>query len=491
MKFGRLIESLPDGGGVVFGDEQWSTRDVLALGRRAAADLQRRGLRPGHRVATMLDNGIAALVAWFGAALAGAEYVPINTRLRGSTLRYILEDCAPAVVVADPGYRNVLLETTVAPSFEVLDGRVWLAEIERAGEADAIDEGGGCMIYTSGTTGRPKGVQWSSRTQALHATSYARELVPLASGERSYSCLPMFHVTCMGVTMASLLQGATVHIDPRFSVSSFWRRLSETQAVFFPYVGTILSMLLKDEAAPPPHRVRFAMGAAAPRDVYFRFEQRFGVRLLETWGQTETASIWLANHARVAGSIGRSCPRAEFRIAPVEGQSAGGELQVRPHDSENMMLGYHGDASATAGAWVDGWYSTRDLVTADVDGNFYFVGRLADCLRRRGENVSAYEVEQAVLRHPGLLEAAVVGVDSEFGEQDIALYYVEREPGRLSHRSIEAWCRDQMGDFMVPRYFCAVAEFPKTETQRIQKGILHDQIRLRGAYDAQRKEMMR
>jgi crotonobetaine/carnitine-CoA ligase len=295
----------------------------------------------------------------------------------------------------------------------------------------------------------------------------------------------------MGVTMASLLQGATVHIDPRFSVSSFWRRLSETQAVFFPYVGTILSMLLKDEAAPPPHRVRFAMGAAAPRDVYFRFEQRFGVRLLETWGQTETASIWLANHARVAGSIGRSCPRAEFRIAPVEGQSAGGELQVRPHDSENMMLGYHGDASATAGAWVDGWYSTRDLVTADVDGNFYFVGRLADCLRRRGENVSAYEVEQAVLRHPGLLEAAVVGVDSEFGEQDIALYYVEREPGRLSHRSIEAWCRDQMGDFMVPRYFCAVAEFPKTETQRIQKGILHDQIRLRGAYDAQRKEMMR
>jgi crotonobetaine/carnitine-CoA ligase len=491
VKFSRLIDSLPPEGGVAFGNEHWSTQEVVSLARRAAADLRRRGIRSGDRVATMLDNGLAAVVAWFGAALAGAEYVPINTRLRGGTLRYILEDSAPAVVIADLVYSAVILESVAAPAFQVVDSSAWLEAVERSPEVERTDEGGGCMIYTSGTTGRPKGVQWLSQTQALHATSYAWELVPLTSGEHSYSCLPLFHVTCMGVTMASLLQGATVHVDRRFSVSSFWRRLSETHAVFFPYVGTILSMLLKDESAPPPHKVRFAMGAAAPRDVFTRFEQRFGVRLLETWGQTETGSIWLANHARVPGSIGRSCPRAEFRIAPVEGQTASGELQVRPYDRESMMSGYHGDASATAGAWVDGWYGTRDLATADSEGNFFFVGRLADCLRRRGENVSAYEVEQAVLRHPGLLEAAVIGIDSEFGEQDIALYYIEREPGRLSQQAIEAWCREQMGDFMVPRYFCAVAEFPKTETQRIQKGILHDQVRLRGAYDAQRKEMMR
>jgi crotonobetaine/carnitine-CoA ligase len=231
------------------------------------------------------------------------------------------------------------------------------------------------------------------------------------------------------------------------------------------------------------------MGAAAPVDIFTRFEQRFGVKLLETWGQTETGSIWLANHDRVPGSIGRSCPRADFRLAPIEGMGLSGELQVRPHDAVSMMRGYHGDPASTAGAWLDGWYSTRDLITEDAEGNFYFVGRLADCLRRRGENVSAYEVEQAVLKHPDLVEAAVVGVDAELGEQDIALYYVERSPGRIASQALEAWCREQLSDFVVPRYFCAVANFPKTETQRVQKGILHDQVRLRGAYDAERKEM--
>lgn len=489
MKFAELIESLPAAGGVVFGDVFTSTPELISLARHAAADLLRRGIRPGDRVASMIDNSLCSLVAWFGSALADAEYVPINTRLRGGTLAYILTDSAPRFVVAGLAYQAAIDACGTLKPRVVLDSVTWFADIETATEMGAMAERSGCMIYTSGTTGRPKGVQWLSETQALHAVSYARELVPLAQGEHSYSCLPLFHVTCMGVTMATLIQGATVHIDPRFSVSSFWQRLSETKAVFFPYVGTILSLLLKDERPPPRHRVRFAMGAAAPIDVYARFEQRFGVKLLETWGQTETGSIWLANHDRVPGSIGRSCPRADFRLAPLEGMGVAGELQVRPHDCASMMSGYHGEANATAGAWADGWYRTRDLVTADAQGNFFFVGRLADCLRRRGENVSAYEVEQAVLNHPDLIEVAVVGVDAELGEQDIALYYVERCPGRVASPMLEAWCRERLGDFMVPRYYCAVTEFPKTETQRVQKGILHDQVRLRGAYDAERKEM--
>jgi len=491
LKFADLIETLPAAGGVAFGGARTSTPELLSLARRAASNYGRRGIGPGDRIASMIDNNLAALVAWFGAALAGAEYVPINTRLRGSTLRHILEDSAPRIVIADRACAAAIDEAGASAPATVVDSLSWLAGLEREVESAAAGNGGGCMIYTSGTTGRPKGVQWRSETQAIHATSYASELVPLASGEQSYSCLPLFHVTCMGVTMASLIQGATIHIDPRFSASGFWQRLSQTQAVFFPYVGTILSLLLKDPRVPAPHRVRFAMGAAAPPAVFDRFEERFGVRLLETWGQTETGSIWLANHDHVAGSIGRSCPRADFRVVPLEGIATGGELQVRPHERLSMMSGYHGDAVATAAAWTDGWYRTRDIVSADAGGNLFFSGRLADCLRRRGENVSAYEVEQAVLKHPDLLEAAVVGVDAELGEQDIALYYVEREPGRLQSQALATWCRERLGDFMVPRYFCAVSEFPKTETQRIQKGILHDQIRLRGAYDAERKETMR
>ena len=487
MNFSALIESLPADGGVAFGSKRHGTAEILALARRAAADLKARGAGPGARLAVMIDNSLALVVAWLGAALAGAQFVPINTRLRGDVLRFIVEDADAIAIVADPEYRAAI-EGCLPQRRDVLESGPWLDRLGTRAPAAEVEPGGGCLIYTSGTTGRPKGVEWSAETQAVHARSYARELVPLERGEQAYSCLPLFHVTCMGVTMAALQQGATVHIDPRFSLSTFWQRVAETGAVFFPYVGTVLSMLLKDDRPVPAHRVRFAMGAAAPVEVFERFEQRFGVRLLETWGQTETASIWLANHERVPGSIGRSCPRAEFRAVPVAGVPFAGELQVRPLDRRSMMDGYRGNAEATAAAWDGPWYRTRDLVNRDAAGNFFFAGRLADCLRRRGENVSAYEVELAVLKCPELLEAAVVGVPSEVGEEDIALYYVPRDPAGNSPAVLEAWCRRELSDFMVPRYYCAVDGFPKTETQRIQKGILHDQVRLRGAWDAERKE---
>jgi len=491
MRFSTLLRDLPSTGGVAFGAQRVATPELLALVARAAADLRERGAGPHARVAVMIDNSLALLVAWFGAAWVGAPFVPINTRLRGETLRFIVGDARPAVVVADAPYRAAI-QACVDASCRVVESGGWLSALERArAGTPASDTGGGCMIYTSGTTGRPKGVAWTSETQAIHATSYARELVPLAAGEQAYSCLPLFHVTCMGVTMSALLQGATVHIDPRFSLSAFWGRVAETGAVFFPYVGTILSMLLKDDRPVPAHGVRFAMGAAAPSEVFTRFEQRFGIRLLETWGQTETSSIWLANHEHVPGSIGRGCPRADFRVVPVPGVQAAGELQVRPHDRASMMSGYHDNPEANAAAWDGGWYRTRDLVNCDADGRCFFAGRLADCLRRRGENVSAYEVELAVARCPHVVEAAVVGVPSELGEEDIALYYVPHEGEGNTPQAIERWCRQEMSDFMVPRHYCAVQEFPKTETQRIQKGILHDQVRLRGAYDAERKDATR
>jgi crotonobetaine/carnitine-CoA ligase len=473
MRFASLLESLPAQGGVVLNGEKLSTEKLLSLALRAAEELRRRGVAPGDRVAGLLDNGTAFFALWFGAAFAGATFVPINTRLRGDTLRYILEDAAAKFV----------LDQDQVPA--------WMESVARCPEGKPAGEGGGVIIYTSGTTGRPKGVVWSAETQAWHARAYARELVQLEAGEHSYSCLPLFHVTCMGVTLSSLQHGATVHLDPRFSVSSFWQRIAESGAAFFPYVGSILSLLLKDERTPPPHRARAAMGAAAPAEVFTRFQARFGVKLLETYGQTELASIWLMNTDGRPGSIGRPCERAEARLAPVEGVIDAGELQIRPKAPAYMMAGYHGNAEATREAWQDGWYRTRDLAALDADGSYRFVGRLADCVRRRGENVSAFEVEQAILKHPDVVEAAVVGVDSELGEQDLALYYVERAPGAVPVAGLERWCRSRLSDFMVPRYYVPVGQFPKTETQRVQKGLLHSEVRLRGGYDADKKEHLR
>lgn len=489
VRFSTLLESVPASGGVAFGPERRTAAELVSLGLRAAEELRRHGIGPGDKVAGFLENGPCFMALWFGTAFAGAEFVPVNTRLRGDTLRYILVDSGARLIVVDAALR-VALEGAMPAEAELVDAGAWLERVRACPERASAHGSGGLIIYTSGTTGRPKGVRWTSETQARHARAYSEELVRLAPGEHSYSYLPLFHVTCMGVTMSSLIHGGTVHLDPRFSLTTFWNRIAETRAVFFPYVGSVLSLLLKDERPQPKHRVRSAMGAAAPAEVFARFEEHFAIRLLETYGQTELGSIWLANHDRVPGSIGKPCARAEVRLAPVEGIVGAGELQVRPSEPVSMMSGYHGDRSATEAAWINGWYRTRDLASVDADGNYRFVGRLADCVRRRGENVSAFEVEQAVLTHPQIVEAAVVGVDAELGEQDLALYYIERDGGAMSAVHLEQWCRKNLSDFMVPRYYVPVRVFPKTETQRVQKGILHDQVRLGGGYDAERKEYL-
>ncbi len=489
-RFVTLLDSLPPSGGVACGPDRLATSELVSLGLRAAEELRRRGIGPGDRVAAMLENGPGFIALWFGTAFAGAEFVPVNTRLRGDTLRYILADAGVRLIVADTSSRAVLEGLTPATA-EVVDATAWFERVRACTEGVIARAGGGLIIYTSGTTGRPKGVRWTGETQARHARAYSEELVRLASGEHSYSCLPLFHVTCMGVTMSSLIHGATAHVDPRFSLSSFWSRIAETKAVFFPYVGSVLSLLLKDERSVPRHGVRYAMGAAAPVDVFTRFEERFGIRLIETYGQTELGSIWLANTDRIPGAIGKPCPRAEARLVPVEGIAGARELQIKPREPVSMMSGYHGNRAATEDAWVDGWYRTRDLATIGADGNYRFVGRLADCVRRRGENVSAFEVEQAVLKHPQVVEAAVVGVDAELGEQDLALYYIERGSDPITAALLEQWCRRNLSDFMVPRYYVPVRDFPRTETQRVQKKILHDQVRLGGGYDAERKEYLK
>jgi crotonobetaine/carnitine-CoA ligase len=487
--FASLLESLPTSGGVAFGDSRTGTAELVSLGHRAAARLAVHGIEPGDRVAALLDNGPAFMSLWFGAAFAGARFVPVNTRLRGETLRHILSDSGAKLLVAE----TVLAQAARpfdSPQRRTVESQAWMDEVRGASEAAPRSGESGLIIYTSGTTGRPKGVSWTGVTQALHARSYSEELVRLAAGEASYSCLPLFHVTCMGVTLSSLIHGATAHVDPRFSLSGFWPRITETRAVFFPYVGSILSLLLKDERPATPHSVRSAMGAAAPAETFVRFQERFGVRLLETYGQTELGSIWLMNGDAAPGAIGKPCARAEARLAKVDGVEGAGELQIRPLEPHAMMSGYHGNAEATRESWQDGWYRTRDLATRGADGSYRFSGRLADCVRRRGENVSAFEVEQAVLRHPQVVEAAVVGVDSELGEQDLALYYVERAAGAAGAPGLERWCRDHLSDFMVPRYYVPVREFPKTETQRVQKGLLHSEVRLAGGYDADKKEYM-
>lgn len=342
------------------------------------------------------------------------------------------------------------------------------------------------MIFTSGTTGRPKGVVWPAATQRGHTLAYAREMVVLDPAEAAYACLPLFHVTAQGTTMATLTHGATLHLDNGFPVRTFWHRIAETGAVIFPFVGSILSVLLQDDRKPPAHSCRTVFGAASPDYAWEALQERYGVRLVETYGQTEMGGTWLMNLDGRPGSVGAPCERIDVRLVPVEGSpERSGELQVKPREPGYFMSGYL-DPEQTAQAYTaDGWYRTRDLLARRPDGYYRFVGRIADSIRRRGENVSAWEVEQAFLAHPAVAEAAVIGVPSDLGEQDIALYYVLRPDADLTPRELRRWSASRLGAFMRPRYYVVLNALPKTQTQRIRKTALRERG-LTDAVDSQR-----
>lgn len=490
--FAQLLTRLPDSGGVATADGILRAADIPELASRAAGALAGLGVRPGDRVVVMLHNQQAILAAWFGAAWAGITFVPINTRLRGDILTYTVSHCEPALLIAADDVVETIAELGL--NVRSISASEWMQRVKESAEhAMAATADLACIFYTSGTTGRPKGVAWHPVTQARHAWCYSRELVPLSPGEAGYTGFPLFHVQSMGVAMACLLNGATAHIDPRFSATSFWDRIRDTRATMFAYQGATLAILLK---APPSardreHQVRYGMGSAATPELWRAFEARFGVPLLENYGQTEMPTCFSANPVG-SGRIGSAGPfrgLAETRLEPVEKGSDAGVLHVKPRVPHLMMEGYYRDPETTASVIVNGWYNTRDILRADADGWLYYVGRVTDSIRRRGEHISAFEIERIIGEHPDLLEVAAVGEPSELAEEDVALYYVPRPGSTVDPRELLKWCRNHLSDFMVPRHYRELAALPRTPTERVQKSLLRGPEVLT-VYDAERDVMV-
>lgn len=474
-----LAHCSPDGG-IAFIDSgmEYSTEVLLEMARGAASWLKRLLPSEGAVVATLLENGPALVTSWFAAAELGATFMPINARLRGPVLQHVLANPAPDLVVVPPDFADI----PAGPNVRVVSAPDLLLAAGSASSPPALERigAGGLIMHTSGTTGRPKAVAWSEKTQGLHASSYAAELVEVQPGFSTYSCLPMYHVTGMGTTIASMLNGATIHISPRFSASRFWPEIQEAKAVMFPYVGSILAILAQG-AGPDvgKSRPRYAMGAAAPEEAFIAFTERFDIEILETYGQTETASVWLMNTQAVPGAIGKPCPRALARVGAGDNgeeiTAVDGELQLFPTDDEFMMAGYVGAPDATSEKYTaDGWYKTGDVVHRDEDGTYWYRGRLTDAIRRRGENVSAYEVERVVSSVGSIRECAVIGVPSPLGEQDVAVFYVSDSASPDIWHTIRDRCIELLPDFMVPRYYMALDELPRNQSQRVLKNELAD-----------------
>ncbi len=496
-------------------DATLSYRDLDDLADRVALALVELGFGAGDIVMVRAPNGWATLAAWFGCNKLGAVYLPLNALLTGEPLRQVMAHSRGRVVIVDAALvadveavRAGLpdLTTVIVTGGPGADGSLRFEDLlDRAsGSVPALADDPAAptkLMYTSGTTGVPKGVLWSRKCERVWAANYGDELLPIERGEAIYCCLPLFHVTCQGTVLATLWRGGRITIDRGFELLSFWRRVRDADAVMFTFVGTILSGLARRPGSPADadNPVRRVLGAAAPVDRWREIEDRFGLQIAETWGQTETASCWswpARGLPQTPGTVGVPSDRWDARIVGADGtdQEAGapGELWIKPREEHVMFEGYlgaDGPAAPTREMWdADGWYRTGDLLSWTDDGELAFVGRDRDAIRRAGEMIAPSFIEEAAVTHPAIVEAAAVGVPADDGvEEEVLLCVVaagdgpEPDPAEVARFLAEA-----LPAYLVPRWLRVLEELPKTPTTRVRKFELRA-LGVAGAWDVRRK----
>jgi len=457
------------------------------------------GVRPGDHVALFLDNGPEFYWCLWGLGAIGAVAVPLNTAARGDLLRYYLERSDARWIVTEPALEERITGPAarvigIAGAFRVgaatvgpldrLGVPVVGVEVLRSGAAHRPDvtvaetdvHG---IFFTSGTTGPSKGVL-SPQSQPIAIAEQTVTSFGYRPDDVLYTCLPLFHVNALWYTSyAALWAGATVALGRRFSASGFWDEVRESGATVISSLGSMTNILLKAPESPADrdHTVRTAFLVPTGREVVERFESRFGVGVVSGFGATETFLVSALGPERdpaaPLGSAGAITPYAQVRIADEHGRpvapGSAGEILVRPVDVGTVMLGYHGMAEATRNTFRDLWFRSGDRGFLDEEGYLHFVDRIKDSIRRRGENISAHEVELLIGRHPAVLEVAAVAVPAEMSEDEVLVFVVPRPGHTIDPAELVESRAHDMAYFMVPRYVHVLDELPKTASERVEK----------------------
>ena len=470
-------------------EEELTYEEVDRRVDRAAAAWAALGVGKGDRVAFMLENSPDFVTAWLGLAKLGAVLVGLNTRWKALEVADALTRNRPALVLADGGHLATVRAAGVVEPLSLADFRALADATDGSYERPPLEATDPIsFIFTSGTTGYPKAVVQTHGAYVLTGQAYPWWL-GLEPGARLYACLPLLHVNAQAYsTMGAIGLGGAMILVERFSATRFWDDVRTHRANAFNFIGAVIAILLKAEPGPHErdHELRVMYGAPAfPEPVRAAIEDRFGVRVISGFGMSETTFGLIEEPygERRSGSMGKARQHPdpafvnEARVVDDDGREApagvSGELIIR---NPAIMRGYFEDPERTAEALRGGWLWTGDLARRDEEGFFYFVDRKKDVIRRRGENVSSLEVEVVLAAHPGVEEAAVVGVPSELTEEEL-LALVQLLPGAaVEPAELAAWCRERLADFKVPRYVQLVDALPKTATGRLQKARVRETL---------------
>lgn len=476
---------------LLFEDQVVSFAELNTNTNRVANGLAKLGVKAGVGVCIMMGNAPEWLFTHFGVQKQGAYTVPVNTGLKGEGLQHIINHSDSTVLIIDDTFIQTIgdirenlkaLDTvivSVSEGADVPDGWLTLADV-----MDSSDENPGVEIrdgemnmlqYTSGTTGLPKGVVGRYKSQPYVGGGFTAFLQP---EDVMYTCLPLFHANALGIsTMSALVGGHPLALSRRFSASRIWDDVRRYKATTFNALGAMIPILMKQPERPDDadNPVKIIMSAACPADVWEEFENRFGVMLIEGYGAVDGGGFGVINAGNAPkGSIGK--PTSPYRLVDDDGVDVpvgeSGELIFEVDDMKLRKVEYYKNEEASSARIVDGWLHTGDMLHCDDKGNLYFDDRKTDSLRRRGENISAWEVERDINKHEAVFESAVIGIKSELGEDDVMAFVMLQPGATLTAEELIAHCEPLMAKFMVPRFIEFRDEFPKTGTHRTQKSKL-------------------
>jgi crotonobetaine/carnitine-CoA ligase len=502
----------------ILGDK-FTYGEVDRITNRLAHALAELGVQPGQTVVTMLDNNIDAVATWLAINKLCAVSVPMNTALRGEFLRHQIADAAGAIVICETEYLpRVVAVASNLPDVRLILHRGPLAEavaspipVQPLDDHRGTDETAlsvmpqpsalAALIYTSGTTGPSKGCMLSSNYMCNLARQQLRA-APARTDDVLWTPLPFFHLNAIATgTISTILVGGTIALGPRFSVSGFWPEIERSGGTVVSILGSMGNLLAQAEDNDAMRRcfgqVHTVRGNPFTEDMKNTWRTRFGAKRIGSngYGLTEAAVVTSlpAGEFAAPGSSGKRIPDFDVRIFDDQdhevpaGQS--GEIVVRPLRPNIMFQGYWRRAEDTQKIMRNMWLHTGDIGKFDEDGFFYFVDRKKDYLRRRGENISSFEMEAAFLAHPAIKEVAVHAVPSPVGEDDVKVTAVLMPGMTLEAEVLCRWSLDQVPYYAVPRYIEFRDALPMNPQGKVLKYQLRDEGRTDATWDRDTSEM--
>lgn len=534
----RGVEQYPDRVHLDISGELWTYRAVYERAAAYAAGLIAAGVRPGDRVATVLDNNDDAVTMWFGINLAGAISVPVNTANRGEYLRHQLADSGAEIVVAESDYATRIFDVAdgipdlralfyrgPAPSQTMREPAVsGLPELARAAAGDeplrpvatrlslapiedlhrdnaafsprrVRPEDLAVLIYTSGTTGPAKGCM-ASHNYMCNIGREANRIDARTADTIVWCPLPMFHMAATAaVVLATTQIGARTALIPHFSLSNVWPEIERTGATEAALVGAMIPLVATMPDTPDMLRCRGQLhtvgGGPYPPELARIFRERFGVHQVGTPTYSESEATFITSSPPGVeapwGSWGRRNNDFDVRIFDDDDREVPdgqvGEIVCRPQRPHVMFEGYWRRPEATQAVMRNLWFHTGDLGRFDADGWLHFVDRKKDYLRHRGENISSQALEDVFRDHPAVVDVAAHAVASELGEDDVKVTIVLKAGASVTPPELCEWSIDKLPYFAVPRYIEFRSELPMTPTGKSMKYLLRQEGVTKATWD--------